>query len=161
MTSQVSMFFSTCEMFNFLTAHRPEKDSISLDGNKFFFISQRLVTQFIFFSFSNHICLHGTNLQRKSWEIYWVWSFNFCVSSDWKLCSDLSLEKYLLWWKSSQNNNELSQWKTKDFLNNKINYCLKMVQIKLTPSFASLHFKLFWCTRIKIYTNNFFIYIYE
>lgn len=58
MTSRISLFFGTCEMLrkeNILTRihmlSRPRKGSLnpmSLVGNKFLFISQRLVTQFIF-----------------------------------------------------------------------------------------------------------------
>lgn len=57
MTSRISLFFGTCEMLrkkNILTRihvhFRPRKGSLnpmSLVGNKFLFISQRLVTQFI------------------------------------------------------------------------------------------------------------------
>lgn len=57
-----------------------------------FIISQRLVTQFIFFSTRIRVFTlfvrHGTKFTRKknqeSWEIYWRWSLNFWDVSGWK-----------------------------------------------------------------------------
>lgn len=76
MTSQVSMFFSTCGTFSTFS-----QNAMSLDENKFFIISQSLVTQFIFSSTFNHICFHEMKQVREGKKLRNLLSliFELCV----------------------------------------------------------------------------------